>query len=147
MRLRLDGAKLNKARRGALYFVPASGYEWDPLTARFRFDPDEQVQRAIHLVFEHFGVNGSAYAVARYFRRHGLPLPARGPHPGAALGPGPADVDWRHPPQPHLYRRLCLRPPRGTLGPRGWAAAPATEENAPPGGLAHLPAPPTPGVH
>jgi hypothetical protein len=26
MRLRLDGAKLNKARRGALYFVPASGW-------------------------------------------------------------------------------------------------------------------------
>jgi DNA invertase Pin-like site-specific DNA recombinase len=77
MRLRLDGAKLNKARRGALYFVPASGYEWDPLTARFRFDPDEQVQRAIRLVFERFRVDGSSYAVARYFARHGLPLPAR----------------------------------------------------------------------
>jgi len=77
MRLRLDGAKLNKARRGALYFVPASGYEWDPVTSRFRFDPDEQVQRAIHLVFERFRLDGSAYGVARYFTRHGLTLPAR----------------------------------------------------------------------
>jgi SAM-dependent methyltransferase len=47
------------------------------LTARFRFDPDEQVQRAIRLVFERFRLDGSAYAVARYCARHGLPLPAR----------------------------------------------------------------------
>jgi DNA invertase Pin-like site-specific DNA recombinase len=77
MRLRLDGAKLHKARRGELYFVPASGYAWDPGTARFRFDPDEQVQRALHLVFERFRLDGSAYGVARYFARHGLTLPAR----------------------------------------------------------------------
>jgi DNA invertase Pin-like site-specific DNA recombinase len=77
MRLRLGGAKLHQARRGALYFVPASGYAWDPGTARFRFDPDEQVQRALHLVFERFRLDGSAYGVARYFARHGLTLPAR----------------------------------------------------------------------
>ncbi len=44
---------------------------------RFRFDPDEQVQRAIRLLFERFRLDGSAYGVARYFTRHGLPLPAR----------------------------------------------------------------------
>ena len=54
MRLRLEGGRLSKARRGELYFVPASGYEWDPGTSRFRLDPDEQVQRAIRLVFERF---------------------------------------------------------------------------------------------
>ena len=67
MRLRPDGAKLNKARRGALYFVPASGYEWDPLTARFRFDPDEQVQRAIRLVFERFRLDAPCL-VERFLR-------------------------------------------------------------------------------
>ena len=77
MRLRLDGAKLHKARRGELYFVPASGYAWDPGTARFRFDPDEQVQRTVQLVFERFRLDGSAYGVARSFARHGLTLPAR----------------------------------------------------------------------
>jgi len=77
MRLRLEGGRLSKARRGELSFVPASGYEWDPVSSRFRFDPDEQVQRAIRLVFERFRLDGSAYAVARYFARHGLTLPAR----------------------------------------------------------------------
>ena len=77
MRLRLEGGRLSKARRGELYFVPASGYEWDPGTSRFRLDPDEQVQRAIRLVFERFRLDGSAYAAARYFARHGLTLPAR----------------------------------------------------------------------
>jgi DNA invertase Pin-like site-specific DNA recombinase len=77
MRLRLDGAKLHKARRGDLYVVPASGYEWDPVTSRRRFDPDEHVQRAIRLVFERFRLDGSSYGVARYFARHGLTLPAR----------------------------------------------------------------------
>jgi DNA invertase Pin-like site-specific DNA recombinase len=77
MRLRLDGAKRNKARRGELYFLPAPGYEWDADRLRFRFDPDEQVQRAIRLLFERFRLDGSAYGVARYFTRHGLPLPAR----------------------------------------------------------------------
>jgi DNA invertase Pin-like site-specific DNA recombinase len=77
MRLRLDGAKRNKARRGELNFLAAAGYEWDAETSRFRFDPDEQVQRAIRLVFERFRLDGSAYGVARYFMRHGLPLPTR----------------------------------------------------------------------
>jgi DNA invertase Pin-like site-specific DNA recombinase len=77
MRLRLQGGKLSKARRGALYFVPPAGYEWDPDTQRFRLDPDEQVQRAVRLVFERFRLDGSAYGVTRYFAQHGLQMPAR----------------------------------------------------------------------
>lgn len=49
-----------------------------------RFDPDEQVQRAVRLVFERFRLDGSAYSVVRYFQRHGLRLPttcARGREP------------------------------------------------------------------
>jgi DNA invertase Pin-like site-specific DNA recombinase len=77
MRLRLEGGKLSKARRGELGFVPPAGYEWDAATARFRFDADEQVQGAVRLVFERFRLDGSAYGVARYFAQHGLTLPAR----------------------------------------------------------------------
>lgn len=77
MRLRLEGGRLNKARRGALSFCPPAGFEWDVATARFRFDPDEQVQRAIRLVFERFRLDGSAYAVTRYFAGQGLELPAK----------------------------------------------------------------------
>lgn len=86
MRLRLQGGKLNKARRGALFFHPPTGYQWDPDTARFRLDPDEQVQRAIRLVFTRFALDGSAYAVMRYFESQGLQLPVR--------RPGEQEVAW-----------------------------------------------------
>jgi len=79
MRLRLRGGSLNKARRGELFFVPAGGYVWDETTSRFRLDPDESVQRAVRQVFERFRIDGSARAVARYFRQHGLEVPVRGP--------------------------------------------------------------------
>jgi DNA invertase Pin-like site-specific DNA recombinase len=77
MRLRMEGGRLNKARRGELYFHPPSGYEWDGVRSRFRFDADERVQRAVRLVFERFGLDGSAYGVVRYFTRHELLMPAR----------------------------------------------------------------------
>lgn len=93
MRLRLEGGRMNKALRGDYYFLPASGYVWDREHQRFRMDPDEQVQRAVRLVFERFRIDGRAYAVARYFAEHRLMLPARNPtdrqlrwvQPGAQL--------------------------------------------------------------
>ena len=79
MRLRLHGGQISKARRGEYAFLPPAGYEWDAASSRFRLDPDENVQRAVGLVFERFRLEGSAYGVARYFARHGLKLPARIP--------------------------------------------------------------------
>jgi DNA invertase Pin-like site-specific DNA recombinase len=76
MRLRLHGGMLAKARRGELFFFPAAGYVWDAASARFRFDPDERVQRAVRLVFERFRLDGSAYAVGRYIAQSGLELPS-----------------------------------------------------------------------
>jgi DNA invertase Pin-like site-specific DNA recombinase len=75
MRLRLEGGRLSKARRGELYVSPPIGYQWDAAACRLRLDADEQVQRAVRLVFERFRLDGSAYAVVRYFERHGLRLP------------------------------------------------------------------------
>jgi DNA invertase Pin-like site-specific DNA recombinase len=77
MRLRLQGGKLSKARRGALYLSPPVGYEWEQATSRFRLDPDEGVQRTVRLVFERFRLEGSAYAVLRYFMSNELKLPVR----------------------------------------------------------------------
>jgi DNA invertase Pin-like site-specific DNA recombinase len=77
MRLRLHGGQISKARRGEYRFVSPAGYEWDAATSRFRLDPDENVQRAVRLVFERFRLEGSAYRVARYFERHGLQMPVR----------------------------------------------------------------------
>ena len=77
MRLRMEGGKLSKARRGELYFCPPAGYEWDRESRRFRLDPSDEVQRAITLVFDRFRLDGSAYAVTRYLARMGLRLPCR----------------------------------------------------------------------
>lgn len=77
IKLRLRGAQMSKARRGDHYLAPPVGYEWDPSLERLRFDPDAEVQRALHLVFERFGIERSAWGVARYFIAHDLKLPAR----------------------------------------------------------------------
>lgn len=98
MRLRLQGGKLSKARRGELYIQPPTGYQWDAAAKRLRLDPDEQVQRAIHLIFERFRIDGSAYGVMRYFARKGMKIPAR----DAATG----EVHWaapRHSPIRNLF--------------------------------------------
>jgi DNA invertase Pin-like site-specific DNA recombinase len=79
MRLRLHGGQISKARRGEYAFVPPAGYEWDSATSHFRMDPDENVQRAVSLVFERFRVDGTARRVAQYLVRHGLQLPVRSP--------------------------------------------------------------------
>lgn len=76
LRCRLQGGKLNKARRGDLYQNPATGYVWDKPTSRFRFDPDEAVQSAVRLVFERFQIDGSARGVVRYFHANNLLLPS-----------------------------------------------------------------------
>jgi DNA invertase Pin-like site-specific DNA recombinase len=77
MRLRLQGGKLSKARRGELFMRPPPGYTWDAATSALLLDPDEQVQRAVRLVFERFRIDGSANAVIRYFAQRSLMLPAR----------------------------------------------------------------------
>jgi DNA invertase Pin-like site-specific DNA recombinase len=77
MRLRLDGGRLSKARRGEYRFTPPAGYIWDREISGFRLDPDEEVQRSIGLVFKRFRLEGSAYGVMRYLARQGVKMPAR----------------------------------------------------------------------
>jgi DNA invertase Pin-like site-specific DNA recombinase len=72
MRLRLHEAKLSKARRGELHVNVAAGYVWDQARRNLRFDPDEHVQRTVRLIFERFRLDGSGFAVVRYFVQHGL---------------------------------------------------------------------------
>lgn len=76
MRLRLNGGRLSKARRGEVMFGLPTGYVWDD-TERIVLDPDEQVQQAVRLIFQRFRIDGNAYAVTRYFARNGLEMPKR----------------------------------------------------------------------
>ncbi len=79
LRLRLHGGKLNKARRGALRISACTGYIWDEEQCGLRFDPDEHVQRAVRLIFERFRLDGSAFAIVRYFLDRALLIPGRDP--------------------------------------------------------------------
>lgn len=76
MRLRLDGGRLSKARRGELVIPAPTGYVWGD-DGRLRMDPDEEVQRAVALVFDRFDIEGSARRVVRYFATHGIQMPVR----------------------------------------------------------------------
>jgi DNA invertase Pin-like site-specific DNA recombinase len=77
LRQRMHGARVSKARRGAYHLPDATGYRWDRAMCRWILDPDEEVQRTMHLVFAQFRSEHSAYGVVRYFEQHGLRLPAR----------------------------------------------------------------------
>src|SRR6202041_3771080 len=67
----LQGGILNKPRRGELMMRPPIGYAYDA-NARMVFDPDQQIQQAVRLVFETFRRTGSALGTVRAFRQEGL---------------------------------------------------------------------------
>ncbi len=73
---RLQGGKLNKAQKGELRFPLPVGYVFDEAN-RIVKDPDEQVCRAIELVFTTFLEAGSAYGVVQRFARDQLLFPKR----------------------------------------------------------------------
>ena len=76
LRARLIGGQLNKARRGELWIRPPLGFVYDD-NGRIVFDPDEQVQRAVHLLFETFRRTGSAMRVIHHFNTEGILWPRR----------------------------------------------------------------------
>jgi DNA invertase Pin-like site-specific DNA recombinase len=76
IRGRLQGGKVNKAKKGELHFPLPVGYCYDH-SGRTIFDHDEQVRETIALLFKIFKEKGSAYAVTHYFANHNLKFPKR----------------------------------------------------------------------
>src|ERR1022692_4335785 len=76
LRARLQGGKLNKARKGELRFPLPVGFCFDD-AGQIVLDPDQEVQGAIRLVFSSFRQTGSAYGVLQQFCRQGLQFPKR----------------------------------------------------------------------
>ena len=77
LRARLLGGQLNKARRGELWIRPPIGYAFDARTRSLVFDPDEQIQATVRLLFETFRRTGSAGQVVRHFAAEGIRWPRR----------------------------------------------------------------------
>ncbi|WP_341314746.1 recombinase family protein [Paraburkholderia sp. IMGN_8] len=76
LRGRLQGGKLNKARKGELRFPLPVGFCYDD-QGRIVPDADDEVRGAVQLVFTLFRETGSAYAVVRRFAQSGLRFPRR----------------------------------------------------------------------
>jgi len=76
IRARLQGGKLNKAKKGKLCFPLPVGFCHDE-EGNIVLDPDEEVRSVIRLIFETFKETGSAYAVKQTFGRRNLKFPKR----------------------------------------------------------------------
>ena len=73
---RLQGGKLNKAKKGELRFPVPVGLCYDE-QSRISLDPDEEVRSAVGLVFRLFRETGSAFGVTQRFAESGLRFPKR----------------------------------------------------------------------
>src|SRR5262249_17800199 len=82
---------LSKARRGALTFALPTGYVWGP-DHQIQFDPDEQVQQVVQLIFRLFEELGTLGGVLRYLARHDIRIGGR-----VREGPGKGSLIWRRP--------------------------------------------------
>ena len=73
---RLQGGKLNKAKKGELRFPLPVGFCYDE-QSRIILDPDEEVRGAVGLVFRLFRETGTAFAVMQRFAESALRFPKR----------------------------------------------------------------------
>lgn len=88
---RLRAGRLNKARRGALAVPLPIGYVRRQ-SGEVVFDPDEQVQAIVRLIFRKFEELGTLNAVLRYLVANQIQLGVR-----LREGPNRGDLVWRRP--------------------------------------------------
>ena len=88
---RMYQGKLNKARRGELSFPLPIGYVWTA-DGEISFDPDEQVQQVVRLIFRKFDDLGTLHALLRYLVHHDIKVGVR-LREGTAKG----TLEWRRP--------------------------------------------------
>lgn len=100
LKTRLLEGKLNKARRGELPFDPPIGYLRRP-SGEVIFDPDEQVQQTVRLIFHKFEEIGTLNGVLRYLVRARIEIGVR-----VREGEGRGDLSWRRPNRMTLQNML-----------------------------------------
>jgi DNA invertase Pin-like site-specific DNA recombinase len=100
LKQRLHQGKLSKARRGELLFAVPVGYLRKP-SWEVVFDPDEQVQQVVKLVFRKFEELGTLHALLRYLLKHGIRLGVR-----VREGEGKGELQWRKPNRMTLQNML-----------------------------------------
>ena len=94
LKQRMYQGRLSKAQRGELQFALPIGYVWSS-TGDIQFDPDEQVQQVVRLIFRTFedlGTLGTLGGLVRYLAQHQIQLGVR-----VREGPGKGELVWRRP--------------------------------------------------
>ena len=91
LKQRMYQGSLSKARRGELHFALPVGYVWDG-AGQIQFDPDEQVQAVVRLLFRKFAELGTLGGLLRYLAQHQIQLGVR-----VREGPGKGALVWRRP--------------------------------------------------
>ena len=91
LKQRMYQGSLSKARRGELQFALPVGYVWNSEGA-IQFDPDEQVQTVVRLLFRKFEELGTLGGLLRYLAQHQIQLGVR-----VREGPGKGALVWRRP--------------------------------------------------
>jgi hypothetical protein len=99
LKQRLYQGRLSKARRGELCFPLPTGYVWQD--GAIAFDPDEQVQAVVRLIFRKFEGLGTLDGVLRFLARHEVRIGVR-----VREGPGKGTLVWRRPNRPTLQQVL-----------------------------------------
>ncbi len=103
LKQRMHQGRLSKARRGDLQFALPVGYVWSP-TGELQFDPDEQVQQVVRLVFRTFEELGTLGGLVRYLAHHQIQLGVR-----VRERPGKGELVWRRPNRATV--QMMLKPP------------------------------------
>jgi DNA invertase Pin-like site-specific DNA recombinase len=100
LKQRMYQGTLQKARRGALSFALPIGYVHTP-SGGIGYDPDEQVQSVVRLIFRKFEELGTLHALLRYLVQHDILLGVR-----LREGPAKGTLEWRRPNRMTLQNML-----------------------------------------
>jgi hypothetical protein len=100
LKQRMYQGRLSKAQRGEPQFALPIGYVWDS-TGEVQFDPDEQVQQVVRLIFRTFEELGTLGGLVRYLAHHQIQLGVR-----VREGPGKGELVWRRPNRATLQTML-----------------------------------------
>lgn len=91
LKQRMLEGRLHKACRGALAMRVPTGYVRRP-SGEVAFDPDEQVQHVVRLIFRKFDELGTLNAVLHYLAHNDIQLGMR-----LRSGPGKGELEWHRP--------------------------------------------------
>jgi hypothetical protein len=100
LKQRMDQGRLSKARRGELAFALPVGYVWGE-GGEIRFDPDEQAQEVVRLIFRRFAELGTLGGLLRFLARNNVQVGVR-----VREGLGKGALVWRRPNRMTLQNML-----------------------------------------